>query len=125
MPEIEIFDLRAEDTDHWTDAVLETIDRAVPYPVFHRIHSEKGVAISAAFKRPSESDSGQWVVGPVHLDSGQTRPDGLALPLRPRSWSSLRAPLFAPLLPLSRAAASHSPPRSHAARPSSRLQSPG
>ena len=27
----------------------EAIDRAVPYPVFHRIRSEKGIAISAAF----------------------------------------------------------------------------
>lgn len=74
VPEIEIFEIRLK-TPTLNDAVLDTIDRAIPYPILHRIQSEEGVAYSAAFKRPSEADSSQWVVG-ARFTSEVRKPEG-------------------------------------------------
>ena len=99
VPEIQIFDLTLKATD-LDDDVLHAIDRAVPYPVIHRLHSENGIAFSAAFKRPSEADSGQWVVGP-RFTTAFVRPgkEWPALPVG-LDLGHLYAALFAPLLPL-------------------------
>ncbi len=99
VPEIQIFDLRLK-TAIIDDDVLNAIDKAVPYPVIHRIHSEKGIAISAAFKRPSEADSSQWVVG-ARFTSPISKPNQAELPLPTTiDLGHLYAALFAPLLPL-------------------------
>ncbi|MEY4242951.1 MAG: hypothetical protein RLZZ245_536, partial [Verrucomicrobiota bacterium] len=103
VPEIQIFDLTLK-TDVLDDEVLQAIDRAIPYPLIHRLHSESGIAVSAAFKRPSEADSSQWVVGPRFTSSfiiqnSKFPPLPVALDL-----GHLYAALFVPLLPL--------PPRS-------------
>jgi hypothetical protein len=99
VPEIQIFDLHLK-TGLLDDDVLLAIDRAVPYPVIHRLISKKGMAASAAFKRPGEADSSQWVVGP-RFTTSFTKP-----PASPPSLPAaidlghLYAALFAPLLPL-------------------------
>ena len=103
VPEIQIFDLHLK-SDTLDDAVLLAIDQAVPYPVFHRLHSEKGVATSAAFKRPSEADSSQWVVGPRFMSSWSTQPASFSPLPAAIDLGYLYAALFAPLLPV--------PPRS-------------
>lgn len=99
VPEIQIFDITLKATALDND-VLHAIDRAVPYPVIHRLHSENGVAFSAAFKRPSEADSGQWVVGPRFTTTFVRQEKELpALPVV-LDLGHLYAALFAPLLPL-------------------------
>ena len=99
VPEIQIFDLHLK-TGVLDDEVLHAIDRAVPYPVFHRLSSEKGIAISAAFKRPSEADSSQWVVG-ARFTTAFSKPNQDELPLPAAiDLGHLYAALFAPLLPL-------------------------
>jgi hypothetical protein len=99
VPEIQIFDLHLK-TATLDDDVLQAIDRAVPYPVIHRLHSEKGTAISAAFKRPSEADASQWVVGSRFTSAfTQTVPIDSPLPTA-IDLGHLYAALFAPLLPL-------------------------
>lgn len=99
VPEIQIFDLTLK-SSVLDDDVLHAIDRAIPYPVIHRLRSENGIAISAAFKRPSEADSGQWVVGP-RFTTAFSRPltDYPPLPTA-IDLGRLYAALFAPLLPL-------------------------
>ena len=99
VPEIQIFDLTLKG-GALDDDVLHSIDRAVPYPVIHRLRSDQGIAYSAAFKRPSESDSRQWVVGarfttPFALPPPEPPPLPIVLDL-----GHLYAALFAPLLPL-------------------------
>lgn len=99
VPEIQIFDLhlKGEELD---DDVLQSIDRAIPYPVIHRLHSEKGVTWCAAFKRPSEVDASQWVVG-SRFSSPTTSPPASFPPLPAvLDLGHLYAALFAPLLPL-------------------------
>lgn len=99
VPEIQIFDLHLK-TATLDDDVLHTIDKAVPYPVIHRLHSEKGTVISAAFKRPSEADSSQWVVG-SRFTSAFTKPRQIESPLPAAiHLGHLYAALLAPLLPL-------------------------
>lgn len=103
VSEIQVFDLhlKGESLD---DDVLQAIDRAIPYPVLHRLHSEKGVTWCAAYKRPSEADASQWVVGSRFRSS--TESPSQACPPLPAALDlgQLYAALFAPLLPL--------PPRS-------------
>jgi hypothetical protein len=100
VPEIQIFDLHLK-TATLDDDVLHAIDRAVPYPVIHRLHSENGTAISAAFKRPSEADSSQWVVG-SRFTTAFAKPKSPELPLPTAiDLARLYAALFTPLLPLS------------------------
>ncbi|MEI7909440.1 MAG: DUF4391 domain-containing protein [Verrucomicrobiota bacterium] len=99
VPEIEIFDLTLK-TAVLDDEVLHAIDRAIPYPVIHRLRSRTGIAISAAFKRPSEADSSQWVVGARFTSAfSKLKEDGLPLPAA-IDLGHLYAALFAPLLPL-------------------------
>lgn len=101
VPEIEIFDLTLK-TAMLDDDVLHAIDHAIPYPVIHRLHSEKGIAINAAFKRPSEADSSQWVVGPRFTTAfTKSKQDGVPMPSA-IDLGHLYAALFAPLLPLTR-----------------------
>ena len=62
IQEIQVFELvlRTPDVD---DAVLQTIDKAIPFPiVFHATHGGL-VRYSVAPKRPSEADSEKWVIG--------------------------------------------------------------
>ena len=99
VPEIQVFDLTLK-TAVLDDEVLHTIDRAIPYPLIHRLHSENGMAFSAAFKRPREADSSQWVVGPrftstFTIQNSKFPPLPVALDL-----GHLYAALFATLLPL-------------------------
>ena len=103
VPEIQIFDITLK-TTAIDDEVLHTIDRAIPYPVFHRLYSEKGTAISAAFKRPNAADPGQWVVGTRFTTA--FKKSAAELPPLPTvlDLGHLYAALFAPLLPM--------PPRS-------------
>jgi hypothetical protein len=98
-PEIEIFDIKLKALT-LDEIVLETIDRAVPYPVLHRLVSEEGVAYSAAFKRPSEANASEWVVG-ARFTSGFSEV-GEGLPQLPTALDlgHLYAGLMGQLLPL-------------------------
>jgi hypothetical protein len=65
VPEIEVFEiaLKLPDISH---LVLRCIDKAIPFPILfvlrHGGHSQP----VAAYKRPSDAASGQWVVGDYH-----------------------------------------------------------
>ncbi|HEY8961619.1 MAG TPA: DUF4391 domain-containing protein [Luteolibacter sp.] len=79
---------------------LQTIDRAIPFPIFHRLHGESGIAFSAAYKRPSEADASQWVTG-ARFTTPFARPLAEYPPLPAAlDLGHLYAALFAPLLPL-------------------------
>ena len=49
-------------TDECTVVVLQTIDRAIPSPILFVLEFGGRVRYAAAYKRPSEADSGKWVV---------------------------------------------------------------
>lgn len=62
VPEIEIFSIELKTADV-SDDVLRCIDKAIPLPIFYNLSFEGRIKIVAAYKRPSDVDAGQWVVG--------------------------------------------------------------
>jgi len=65
VPEIEVFEiaLKRPDISH---AVLRCIDKAIPFPILFVLrHGGRSQPI-AAYKRPSDAASGQWVLGDYH-----------------------------------------------------------
>ncbi len=61
VPEIQIFGiaLRTEDI---SESVLRTIDKAISFPIFFELTFEDHLKVFAAYKRPSDADSVNWVV---------------------------------------------------------------
>ena len=65
VPEIEVFEiaLKTPDLSH---AVLRCIDKAIPFPILFNLRFEGRTQPVAAYKRPSEANASQWVVGDYH-----------------------------------------------------------
>jgi cytochrome c556 len=62
VPEIVIFDLYLKGGDI-DETLLRAIDRAIPLPIFFYLHRSDGrIKAKAAYKRPSEANSRQWVI---------------------------------------------------------------
>lgn len=61
VPEIQVFELRLRGTalDH---AVLQAIDKAIPFPILFELHKANERRLIAAYKRPSDADAAKWVV---------------------------------------------------------------
>jgi Domain of unknown function (DUF4391) len=81
VPEIEVFEvaLKLPDVSH---SVLRCIDKAMPRPILFNLRFEGHTQPIAAYKRPSDAASDQWVLGDYHAAPWQE--DGaerLALPL--------------------------------------------
>jgi hypothetical protein len=81
VPEIEMFEvaLKLPDVSH---SVLRCIDKAMPRPILFNLRFEGHTQPVAAYKRPSDAASDQWVLGDYHTapwqKDGEARP---ALPL--------------------------------------------
>ena len=61
VPEIEVFDIYLKG-DHLDDAVLKTIDKAIPKPILFYLHDTRGrTKFKTAYKRPAESGGKGWV----------------------------------------------------------------
>ncbi|MEO6319551.1 MAG: DUF4391 domain-containing protein [Polaromonas sp.] len=80
VPEIEVFEvaLKLPQLNH---AVLRCIDKAIPFPILFNLKFEGRTQPVAAYKRPSEAASDQWVVGDYHAAPWQN--DGLNRPALP------------------------------------------
>jgi len=77
VPEIEVFEIALKRQDV-NQAVLRCIDKAIPRPILFVLRYEGRSQPIAAYKRPSDAVSGQWVVGDYHAAPWQK--DGLTLP---------------------------------------------
>ncbi len=77
VPEIEVFEiaLKLPDVNH---SVLRCIDKAIPFPILFVLRYDGHSQPVAAYKRPSDAASGQWVVGDYHAAPWQI--DGVACP---------------------------------------------
>jgi hypothetical protein len=77
VPEIEVFEiaLKLPDVNH---SVLRCIDKAIPFPILFVLRHDGHSQPVAAYKRPSDAASGQWVVGDYHAAPWQK--DGVACP---------------------------------------------
>jgi hypothetical protein len=59
--EIQVFEIavKASELD---EAVLEAIDKAIPFPLLFRLVHREMIQFAAAFKRPSDADHSKWVI---------------------------------------------------------------
>ena len=80
VPEIEVFEvaLKLPDVSH---SVLRCIDKAIPFPILFVLRYDGHSQPVAAYKRPSDAASDQWVVGDYHAAPWQK--DGAARPALP------------------------------------------
>jgi len=87
IQEIQLFEITLKRQDI-SLRVLETIDRAIPYPVFFRLCRDNRVQHAAAYKRPAQDGSAKWVIGEyyrtpwVQADTAPRPPLPLALDLK-------------------------------------------
>lgn len=71
--EIQVFELALR-TPRLDPAILQAIDRVIPFPLVFQLIHEGQVSFAAAYKRPSEADAAKWVIEA----SFQTEPQPLA-----------------------------------------------
>jgi len=101
VPEIQIFHVILKGSEIHPD-LLGLLDKTIPQPMLVTIETaDQRIAYSAAYKRPSEADASQWVVGARFTsnyppaDSITRQPLPVALDL-----ARLYTALLQPLLPL-------------------------
>jgi hypothetical protein len=77
VPEIEVFEiaLKLPDVNH---SGLRCIDKAIPFPILFVLRYDGHSQPVAAYKRPSDAASGQWIVGDYHAAPWQK--DGVVRP---------------------------------------------
>lgn len=90
-------------TPDFDPVLLRVLDKSIPHPVFFELQSDAKVRTWAAYKRPHETNSGEWVVGeyfasPRRSPDTQCPPLPLALDLDGLYASMLRS-LMLPALP--------------------------
>jgi hypothetical protein len=61
VPEIQVFGIKQR-TEKLSADVVETIDRAISFPIFFEFSFQQRTRVVAAYKRPSESHANKWVV---------------------------------------------------------------
>lgn len=95
VPEIEVFEVILK-SPQLNEAVLRCIDKAIPFPILFELRVGGRTQPVAAYKRPSEADSSQWVVSdyfaaPWQADGGPKAGLPVALDLRGLYEQLLRA----------------------------------
>ncbi|WBQ11215.1 DUF4391 domain-containing protein [Hyphomonadaceae bacterium ML37] len=61
VPEIQVFELRMRGPQI-DDEVLQSIDKAIPFPILFELRKDEERRLVAAYKRPSEADAAKWVI---------------------------------------------------------------
>ena len=59
--EIQVFEIALRTPLH-DQAVLQTIDKAIPFPLVFQLTYDGQVSFAASYKRPSEADASKWVI---------------------------------------------------------------
>lgn len=59
--EIQVFEIALR-TPQLDPAVLQAIDKAIPFPLVFQLVHEGQIRFAAAYKRPSEADASKWVI---------------------------------------------------------------
>lgn len=61
IQEIQVFDIALKTPD-LDEAVLQAIDRAIPFPLLFQLTHDGRTRFAASYKRPSDADSAKWVI---------------------------------------------------------------
>jgi len=103
VPEIEVFEVSLK-TPNINYAILRSIDKAIPFPILFNLRFDGRVQAIAAYKRPSEAKTGDWVLGdyqaaPWQTDATTRPPLPIALDMQGLYEHLLRAHLSLPARP--------------------------
>ncbi|MCF6311504.1 MAG: DUF4391 domain-containing protein [Verrucomicrobiales bacterium] len=100
VPEIQIFHLILKGAEIHPD-LLQLLDKTIPHPILFSMETaDHHLAYSAAYKRPSEGDASQWVVGARFISSFIPQPSSLPPLPTALDLGHLYSALLEPLLPL-------------------------
>jgi hypothetical protein len=61
ITEIQVFEIALK-TPELDEAVLQTMDRAIPFPLLFQFTHGDHIRFAASYKRPSDADSSKWVI---------------------------------------------------------------
>ena len=61
ITEIEVFEIALR-TPELDEAVLQAMDRAIPFPLLFQLRYGEQVSFATSYKRPSEADDTKWVI---------------------------------------------------------------
>lgn len=98
VPEIQIFSITLKTGELKYD-VLQSIDRAIPFPILFELRYEGKIRAVAAFKRPSDADKSKWVVSDYFESAWQSSEVPRTVLPVVFDLEALYARLLAPLLP--------------------------
>lgn len=71
VAEIQIFSISLR-TESVSEAILRTIDKAIPFPIIYELSHGPRTRSAAAYKRPSDADVTKWIVDSYFESSWQT-----------------------------------------------------
>lgn len=97
VPEIQIFSITLKTGELKYD-ILQSIDRAIPFPILFELRYDEKIRAVAAFKRPSDADKSKWVVSDYFESAWQPSEPRTALPVV-FNLEALYARQLAPLMP--------------------------
>ena len=84
IAEIQVFTLllkTAEIDQASLRSIVQTIDRAIPFPIFFECIHEDRIRHVVSYKRPSEADAAKWVIETTFDHGWQAAPERLPLPV--------------------------------------------
>lgn len=61
ITEIQVFEITIK-TPELDEAVLQSMDKAIPFPLLFQIIYGEHIRFAASYKRPSDADSSKWVI---------------------------------------------------------------
>lgn len=70
ITEIEVFEIALK-TPELDEAVIQAMDRAIPFPLLFQFTHGDQIWFAASYKRPSDADSSKWVVEASFLTEPQ------------------------------------------------------
>lgn len=98
IPEVQIFEINLKEQDFKFE-LLQTIDKAIAFPIIFELVFEEKIKVVASYKRPNEADSTKWVVSDYF--SSQWLPNNQARKSLPVALNlgGLYEQLLLPLMP--------------------------
>lgn len=61
ITEIQVFEIALK-TEELDEAVLHTIDKAIPFPILFQLTHGDSIRFATSYKRPNDADSTKWVI---------------------------------------------------------------
>lgn len=61
IAEIQVFEIALK-SEEFSPVLLQTIDKAIPFPILFQLTHAGNICFAVSYKRPSDADSSKWVI---------------------------------------------------------------